>query len=133
VFNDCLFYTSLVSLPAYSGSRPLIQFRNHFSQSVGLRGRVISPSHGRYIHTGQHKHKINAHRGIHLSGIRTHDPSIQASEDSSCLRPCGYCERLSSQLLSGTTSNYNSAQIITTHSSLLSLLHPPRLCLVGVF
>jgi hypothetical protein len=28
-----------------------------------------------------------------LSGIRTHDPSVRASEDSSCLRPLGYCDR----------------------------------------
>jgi hypothetical protein len=35
-------------------------------------------------HTGQHKHRINAHIDIHgLSGIRTHDPSVLASEDSS--------------------------------------------------
>jgi hypothetical protein len=43
---------------------------------------LISPSQGRYLHTGQHKHRINA-----LSGIRTHDPSVRASEDSSSLRP----------------------------------------------
>jgi hypothetical protein len=28
-----------------------------------------------------------------LSGIRTHDPSIWAIEDSSCLRPRGYRDR----------------------------------------
>jgi hypothetical protein len=28
-----------------------------------------------------------------LSGIRTHDPSFSASEDSSCLRPRGHCDR----------------------------------------
>jgi hypothetical protein len=28
-----------------------------------------------------------------LSGIRTHDPSVPASEDSSCLRPRGHCNR----------------------------------------
>jgi hypothetical protein len=33
-------------------------------------------------------------RTIHaLSGIRTHDPSIPAGEDSSCLRPRGNCDR----------------------------------------
>jgi hypothetical protein len=26
-------------------------------------------------------------------GIRTNDPSIYEGEDSSCLRPCGYCDR----------------------------------------
>jgi hypothetical protein len=28
-----------------------------------------------------------------LSGIRTHDPSVRVSEDSSCLRRRGYCDR----------------------------------------
>jgi hypothetical protein len=30
-----------------------------------------------------------------LSGIRTHNPSVRASEDSPCLRPRSYCDRLS--------------------------------------
>jgi hypothetical protein len=34
------------------------------------------------------------HTGIHAScGIRTHDPSVRAGEDSSCLIPHGHCER----------------------------------------
>jgi hypothetical protein len=33
-----------------------------YTQSVALHGRVISPSQGRYLHTGQHKHRTNAHR-----------------------------------------------------------------------
>jgi hypothetical protein len=86
-----------MALPANSGPRPLIQFRKHFSQTVGLLRRVISPSQGRYLNTGQHKtqnkriHTPNIHT---LSGIRTHDPSVRMREDSSCLRPGGYCDRL---------------------------------------
>jgi hypothetical protein len=54
-----------------------------FRQFVGLLGRGISPSQGLYLHTDQHKHTINAHTHIHaLSGIRTHDPSVQASADT---------------------------------------------------
>jgi hypothetical protein len=66
-----------------------------YTQSVGLLRRGISPSQGRYLHTGQHKPRINAYNtGIHaLSGIRTHDPSIRASEESLCLKPRGYCDR----------------------------------------
>jgi hypothetical protein len=84
-----------MALPGHSRPRPLIQFRNHFSQTVGLLGRVISPSQGRYRHTGQHKHRINAYTpNIHaLSGIRIHEPSVRASEDSWCLRPRSYCDR----------------------------------------
>jgi hypothetical protein len=83
------------ALPAHSGPRPLTQFRNHFSQTLGLLGRVISPSQGLYLNTGQHKQNKRIHTpNIHaLSGIRTHDPSDRASEDSSYLRPRGYCDR----------------------------------------
>jgi hypothetical protein len=64
-----------------------------FTQSVGFLGRVISSSQGRYLHTGHHKHRINAYTDIHaLSGIRAHDPSVRASEDSSCLRSRGHCD-----------------------------------------
>jgi hypothetical protein len=65
-----------------------------FTQSVGLLGRGISPSQGRYLYTGQYKRRINAHTDINaLSWIRTHDPSVRASEDSSYLRPPGHCDR----------------------------------------
>jgi hypothetical protein len=56
---------------------------------VGLLGRGISPSQGRYLHTEQ------THTDIHaLSAIRTHDHSVQTREDSSCLRPRGHCDQL---------------------------------------
>jgi hypothetical protein len=42
----------------------------------------ISLSQGRYLHSEQHKHRINAHTDIHaLSGIRTHDPSFRAIDE----------------------------------------------------
>jgi hypothetical protein len=64
-------------------------------QTVGLLGRVISSSKGLYLNTGQHKQNKHIRTpNIHaLSRIRTHDPSVRASEDSSCLRPLGYCGR----------------------------------------
>jgi hypothetical protein len=40
----------------------------------------------------KHIHTSNIHA---LSGIRTHKHSVRASEDSSCLRPRSYCDRLS--------------------------------------
>jgi hypothetical protein len=51
-----------MALYPFVGLWPLFQFLNLFTQSVGLLGRGISPSQGRYLHTGQHKHRINAHR-----------------------------------------------------------------------
>jgi hypothetical protein len=53
------------------------------------------PSQGLNLHIEQHKHRMNAHNtDIHaVSGIRTYDGSVRASEDSSCLRPRGRCDR----------------------------------------
>jgi hypothetical protein len=65
-----------------------------FTQTVRLLGCGISSSQGRYLHTGQHKHRIKAHTDIQaLSGIGTHDSNVRASEDSSCVRPRGHCDR----------------------------------------
>jgi hypothetical protein len=51
-----------------------------FTETVGLIGRVIGPSQGRYLYTGQHEHRINTHAGIHaLSGIRAHTPAFEES------------------------------------------------------
>jgi hypothetical protein len=65
-----------------------------FTQSVGLLGRVSSPSLGRYLHTEQHKHRINAHRHPCLEQYSNPRPQSSASEDSSCLRKRGHCDRL---------------------------------------
>jgi hypothetical protein len=52
-----------------------------FTQTVELLGLGISPSQGRYLYIEQHKHTdIRA-----SSGIRTHDHSLWAGEDSWCL------------------------------------------------
>jgi hypothetical protein len=61
------------------------------------------PSQGRHLHTGQHKQRINAHTDIHtLSGIRTHNPSVRVSEDTSCFRLSGQRDR---QLYNYKTEN----------------------------
>jgi hypothetical protein len=70
-----------------------VSFVIFLTQTVGLLGRVISPSQGRYLNKGQHKHTINGHNIHSLSGIRTHDPSVRASEVRSCFRPPGHCDR----------------------------------------
>jgi hypothetical protein len=49
------------------GSTGLVDLGRFFSflihtHLVGLFGRGIGPSQGRYLHTEQHKHRINAHR-----------------------------------------------------------------------
>jgi hypothetical protein len=83
----------------------LLQYLNLFTQSVGLLGQGIIPSQGHYLHREQHKRGINAHTDIHpLNWIRTHDPSVWAGEDSSCLRPRGHCDRLPCVYLNIITS-----------------------------
>jgi hypothetical protein len=51
-----------------------------FTETVGLLGRVISQSQGRYLHTGQHKHRINAY--IHQTPMPWvgFEPTIPTSE-----------------------------------------------------
>jgi hypothetical protein len=95
-FIHC-YYISFIQQWLYSpllGHGLFFSFIILFTQTVGLLGWVISPSQGRYLHTRQHKHRINAHTDIHaLNGIWTHNPRVQASEKSSCLRPCGHCNQ----------------------------------------
>jgi hypothetical protein len=82
------------------GSTALVNLGHFFSfliytHSVGLLGQGISPPQGRYLHTEQHKHRIDAHNtDIHaLSGIQNHDPRLRRGEDGSCLRTRGHCDR----------------------------------------
>jgi hypothetical protein len=73
----------------------------HFSvlilrETVWLLGRGISPTQGRYLHTGQHKHRIITYThqtSMPCVGFDPHDPSFWASEDSSCLRSLDNCDR----------------------------------------
>jgi hypothetical protein len=92
-----------------------------YTQSVGLLGRVIGPSQGLYLNTGQHKHRINAHTtSIHSrSWIRTHDHSVRASEDSSCLRPLGYLDRHSGELPHENNSDEESSITKTSAVSVI--------------
>jgi hypothetical protein len=93
LLHTTIFFS--MALPAHSGPKPLIQFRNRFSQTAGLLRRVIIPLQGCYLNRGQHKHRIKAYiPNIHaLGGIRIYDHSVQASENSSCLRPLSYYDR----------------------------------------
>jgi hypothetical protein len=62
------------------------------------------------------------------SGIRTHDPSVRASEDGSCLRPRGHCARqpncsASSELVINTISGTYLVQEI---NSIIAVMCYPR-------
>jgi hypothetical protein len=85
-----------MALQPFLGPWPHISVsKSFFTHTVGLLGRVISPSQGLYLYTGEHKHrKTHKHINIHPSSrIRTYDHGIRASEDSSCLRPLDYRDR----------------------------------------
>jgi hypothetical protein len=55
-----LFFISIPLMP-YSYGVEVCIFLWIYTQSVGLLGRVIGPSQGLYLNTGQHKHRIDAH------------------------------------------------------------------------
>jgi hypothetical protein len=94
-FIHSFIHPSIVLQP-FVGPWPFRRFPNLFNTVGRTPWWVISPSQGRYLHTGQHKYKINAHTNIHASsGFRIHNPSIRVGEGSSCLRPRGHCDRLS--------------------------------------
>jgi hypothetical protein len=77
-----------MALQPFVGPWPLFQFLDL------LHSQQDSSDGGSARRTGQHNHRINAHTDIHAScGIRTHDPSVCAGEDSSCFRPPGHCDR----------------------------------------
>jgi hypothetical protein len=71
------------------------QFHDHFTDgrtpwtSDQLVARPL-PKHRTTQTQNKHIHTPNIHA---LCWIRTHDPSFRANEDSSCLRPLGYCDR----------------------------------------
>jgi hypothetical protein len=96
------FVAYVLPLIFFSGScsllrpGPLIQFRNHFS-TYGRTPWTSDQPAARPLpkrRTTQTKNKRIHTPTIHaLSGIRTHDPSVRASENSSCFRPSGCCDR----------------------------------------
>jgi hypothetical protein len=71
-----------------------LQFLN-LRYSVGLPRRVIIPSQGRYRTQIENKRKQ-----ISMPRVRfeLHDPSVRASEDSSCLIPRSHCDRQSASI-----------------------------------
>jgi hypothetical protein len=82
-----------VILQRFVGPWLLFQFLDLFTQSVWLLGREMSPSQGRYLHTGQHRHRVNAYRHPCLKWDLNRHPSFLPGEDSSCLRPREHCDR----------------------------------------
>jgi hypothetical protein len=101
VFRMCLaaylihsFIHSSMALQPFVGPWPLLQFRNYFYTDGRTPWTSDQPVTRTLTTHRITQHRINAHTDIHaLSVIRTHDPSVRAGEDGSCLRPGGHCER----------------------------------------
>jgi hypothetical protein len=85
------FIHSSMALQSFVGPWSLLQFRNVFYTVCRTPWTSDQP-----VTRPLPKHRISAHNtGIHaLNDIRTHDPSVRASEYSSCLSPRSYCDRL---------------------------------------
>jgi hypothetical protein len=56
-----------------------------YTESVGPLERGISPLQGRYLHTEQHKHRINAHR--HPSLVLDSNPRSHCSSERRWFMP----------------------------------------------
>jgi hypothetical protein len=84
----------------------------HFSlldlrQSAGLLGQVISSSQGLCLYTNTEKKHTQTPNVHALSGIRPHGLGFRSSEDSACLRPLGYRDRLTFHIVSFSAGNDN--------------------------
>jgi hypothetical protein len=89
-----------MALAAHSGPWPHIQFRNHFFTGGRIHwtsDELIARPLPKHRTTQTQNKRIHTRNIRALSGIRTHDPSVRASEGSSCLRPRGYCDRLAAK------------------------------------
>jgi hypothetical protein len=85
-----------MALQPFVGPWPLLQFRNLF-YTVGRTPWASDQPVARPLPTHRTAQTQNKHTHTDkyaLSGIRTHDPSVRASDDNSCLRPRGNCDQL---------------------------------------
>jgi hypothetical protein len=94
VITTFAYNLSIYGSTALVGLGPFFSFLI-YTQSVGLLGRRISPSQGRYLRTDWHKQRINAHRHPWLEWNSNPRSQFSSGEDDSCLRPRGQCDRLS--------------------------------------
>jgi hypothetical protein len=72
-------------------------------------------------YTQNNTNKINASDTHVSSGNQTHDPSVRASEDGSCHRPRGHCDRLMHYLRS-IYSKCARFEVLTTVSIKITAL-----------
>jgi hypothetical protein len=92
VFIHSFIHSSMALQPFVTPWR-LLQFRNQY-YTGGRTPWTSDQPVAMPLSTHRTTQTHNAHTHIHaLSGIRTHDPSVLASEDCSCLRLHGHCDQ----------------------------------------
>jgi hypothetical protein len=108
-------------------------FRDHFYKDDRIPW-TISPSQGRYLHTGQHKHRINAHRHPCLKWDS--NPRFQSSSERRqfILRPRGHCDRKIATIRATKPSKPSGSICITCFDVLkLCILHTQYICVCRMF
>jgi hypothetical protein len=100
-----------MALQPFVGPRPLFQFLDpiHIRSDFLDRG---SARHKASTYTRNTTQNKRTQTSMPLSEIQTHDPSVQADEDSSCLRARGYCDRHSSTLPQSLHSPIGSTALV---------------------
>jgi hypothetical protein len=86
-YKSCKFETVLIYLPIYGPTSLVDLGRFSVGRTPWTGDQAIARplSTQRTIQTQNKCIKIS-------NGIRTHDPSVRAGDDLSCLRPSGHCE-----------------------------------------
>jgi hypothetical protein len=78
-----IFIHSFINQWIYSpsmGPGPFFSFVIIFTQSAELFGRVISPSQGRYLHTGQHKQNKRTQTSMLRMGFESTNPAFEGAK-----------------------------------------------------
>jgi hypothetical protein len=82
-----------MALPAHSGPRPLIRLSNHLftdGRTPWTSDQPVARPLPKLRTTQTQNIRIHTSNIHALSEVRTHDLSVRASEDNSCLRPRDY-------------------------------------------
>jgi hypothetical protein len=92
-YNFWVFFLSVCGCTALVDLGHFFSFLM-YTWSVRILGRGISLLQDCYLHTEQHKHRINAHRHPCLEWHSNQRFHVWAGEDSSCLRPRDHFDHL---------------------------------------
>jgi hypothetical protein len=124
------FFFSLTLQPLWALASAF-HFHDHFTdgRTPWISDQLVArplPKHRTTQTQNKHIHTPNIHA---LCGIQTHNPSFRASEDSSCLRLLGCCDRLEP---SSVVINLHSNVFVFKFSPIFSLLFPSLLMFTSV-